>query len=219
MRICVITGGPNICELAADIALSCDKVLCADSGADFAFEHHLMPECIYGDLDSISEEGKLRINSLGIPVEIFPAEKDMTDTELVLSRISVDDEIILVCSLEGRIDHVMANLQIVMKMREVGYQITATDGLTDVIPMCSGDNVTIDELVNTEDAVISLIPDGTNAVVKNVVTSGLYYPINNVDIVGGSSFTVSNKLANGSTGFSVSIGEGNLFLVVTNKLL
>lgn len=219
MRIAIITGGPNIDDVAADIALSCDKVLCADSGADYAFNHHIMPECVYGDLDSISDEGKMRIDTLGIPVELFPVEKDMTDTELVLSKISVEDEIILICSLAGRIDHVMANLQILMKMHTNGYKITATDGVTDVIPMCDDEQIRVGELFDTESIVVSLVPASVDEVISDVTTEGLYYGLNNTQISGGSSYTISNKLIDGADEFTVAIGKGKLYVVVTNSSL
>lgn len=216
MRICIITGGPNIDPIAADLALECDKVLCADSGADFAFDNHVMPEIIYGDLDSISEEGKMRIDDLNIPVEVFPCEKDMTDTELVLSTIDKSDEILLVCSLSGRIDHVMANLQIALRMHSEGYKIALTDGITDVYPMCGEDELSIDSLLYPENVVVSLVPSGMDQIVEGVTTSGLYYPLDNASINGGSSFSISNKLQDGATAFSVKIRKGNMLVVTTD---
>jgi len=34
----------------------CDYVLCADRGADYAFKMGIVPDCIIGDMDSISPE-------------------------------------------------------------------------------------------------------------------------------------------------------------------
>ena len=56
MRIAVITGGP-IPDDASVIVSCCDKVICADSGVDFCLKHGIVPDTVYGDLDSISEEG------------------------------------------------------------------------------------------------------------------------------------------------------------------
>ncbi len=213
MRICVITGGPNISDASAAIAMECDSIICADSGADFAIRHNLPIAKVMGDLDSISEEGKSILSSRQIPVELFPVEKDMTDTELALRSIALDDEIVLICSLMGRIDHVTANVNLVSKLRQEGRKITATDGVTDIIPLAGNDSILLSGLADSDKLAVSLIPMCEN--VKGVTTDGLYYRLENADLTWGSTFSNSNKMSPDSKQLGVSIKEGKLIVILT----
>ncbi len=215
MRTLVIAGGPNINSCIASIAASCDKVLCADSGADFAVINGINIDCVIGDMDSISRETSDYLDIKNIPIEVYPPEKDMTDTELVLRSVDKNGEIILACSLTGRIDHVMANMNLILKLHEEGYDITATDGITDVIPMCGKETVSLKGIDNPESAVVSLILNKGD--VKGVTTEGLYYQLDKADLSFGSSFTVSNKLMPNNDSFSVTVEEGSLLVVITDS--
>lgn len=216
MRTLIITGGPNKNPAIKYIADTCDQIICADSGADFAFENNIHIDKVVGDLDSASESTKELIKRNNIPVEEFPPEKDMTDTELALRMIEdKTTEIILACSLKGRIDHVMTNMNLILKLHSEGYDITATDGLTDVIPLVGKESISLKGIVDPEYCAISLILNHKDC--KGVTTEGLYYELNNATIEYGSSLTVSNKLKSGYDAFSIHVEEGDLLVVITDS--
>ena len=215
MCIAVITGGPIYPE-ASSILLDAEAVYCADSGLDYCIANGIKPDRFYGDMDSISEEGKHYLQIAGIPVNIYECEKDKTDTELVLDNCPKDSKIILVCSLTGRIDHVVANLGLLIKFKELGYDITATDGVSDVIPLVGPSDISIEGGWD-EDLAVSLIPFA-NDKVTGVTTSNLYYELNDATLEATSSFSISNKPKAGVKSIGVSIRAGRMLITLTKAV-
>lgn len=213
MRTVVIAGGPDISvDFLSNEITAGDFILCADSGVDYAVASGIVPHKVMGDLDSISEEGKNFIDSRRIPLEIFPVEKDMTDTELALRSVSKEDDILLVCSLTGRIDHVISNVNLAGKLHAEGYNLTVTDGVSHIIPLCGNESVNIG-VMDSENMTVSLIPYDEE--VTGVTTKGLYYELNDAPLKWGSSFSVSNKVVSGGTSFEISVKSGKLGVFVT----
>ena len=215
MRIAVITGGP-IPDDASVIVSCCDKVICADSGVDFCLKHGIVPDTVYGDLDSISEEGIDFVEKRSIPLEKHPSHKDETDTDIALSACPYDSEVVLVCSLTGRLDHVITNMGLLIKYKESGMDITATDGVTDVIPLVGEDRIAVEGISGNQTAV-SLIPFATDHV-TGLTTENLIYPLKDATVEAASSLYVSNEPSEGSRGFAVSMKTGRLLIVISPSL-
>jgi thiamine pyrophosphokinase len=89
-----------------------DTILCADGGANYAYELGLKPDCIIGDLDSIKPEVKKYFETCQVDFHKYSPRKDFTDMQLVLSTALElgADEIVLLGTLGGRLDHTLANL-------------------------------------------------------------------------------------------------------------
>lgn len=211
----VISGGPSIYDDAAVIISDFEPevIYCADSGADFALNHNIRPTRVFGDMDSVSAEGRVLIEKLNIPITVYPVEKDKSDTEICLRELSDEDEILLVCSMSGRVDHLWTNLNLISKLHSEGYSVTATDGVTDVIPMRDGETVSLGGIIGASKLSISLIP--LTPEVKGVTISGVKYPLNDATLIFGDSYSHGNSLADGSDSFSVTVGEGLLSIVIT----
>ncbi len=87
-----------------------DNLICAaDSGLDLALSAGFFPDGIVGDMDSISDKSLLN-RFPADTVEIYPEDKDETDTELGLSwlRKRGCGDIIIIGGGEGRLDHTLA---------------------------------------------------------------------------------------------------------------
>lgn len=216
MHIAVITGGP-IFDEAAILLEDCDLIYCADSGADYAIRNGYKPDKVFGDFDSIEPETRVILDKLSIPMEVYPVEKDETDTEIILNSISKEDEIFLICSLTGRIDHVTANMQLLINKRKEGYRITATDGVTDLIPMSGKDSISLG-LEYSENIAVSLIPMDFETECTGVTSEGLYYELNSINIKSGKTLSFSNKLKAGADSFSIKMESGNLLVCITNSM-
>jgi len=222
MRFVIVTGGPLHVE-AADVVSGFlqapdTTVIACDSGCDFLSKFGIIPSLVVGDMDSISDSGLEFISANNIPVEKYPVEKDWTDTEIALKKASKDDEIILVCPLSGRIDHVMANLGLAMKLRTDGYKITVSDGISVCFPLSGEDSAECSLRVFKDDAAVSLIPFSFETPVSGVTTEGLYYPLNDASLIAGSSYSFSNHPEKGAYSIKVSIKSGKLLLVVTKAV-
>ena len=213
----VIAGGPN-----KDLKplLSClseaEKIICADSGADALVPFDIVPDVVWGDMDSISAETKEYLVNKQVPSRLFPIEKDMTDSELCLRSVPMDKKILFVTSLQGRPDHVVSNLLLTMRLHLEGYDITATDGKTWVFPL-SGECVwSVPEGILSAGNTCSLIPLGSGA--AGVSAKGMKYTLENKDLIPGSSFTVSNEFDMGKKEHGFEMKSGTMLVIVTPKV-
>jgi thiamine pyrophosphokinase len=212
MRAVIFAGGPGIApDRAASIASECDIILAADGGADIACASGVMPQKVIGDLDSIDPQTVDFLKHKCVPLEQFPTEKDMTDSELCLNEVPDEAEVILICSLSGRPDHVLSNMMMAVKAHAEGRDITLTDGVNDFIPLCGPDEISISGIQNPEDLAISLIPFTE---VKGVTSEGLYYKLDDTDLIPGSSLSVSNKVEQGSDSFVIHVNSGKMGVLI-----
>ena len=212
----VIAGGPNKdLEPILPTLSEAESVICADSGADALRPYDIIPDVVYGDMDSISGETLKWLEDHQVSRRLFPVEKDMTDSELCLTGIPKEKKILFVTSLLGRLDHVMANLLLVMRLKEEGYDISATDGRTWVYPLCGECSWRVpDRLLNSENT-CSLIPLGKG--VYSVSTVGMKYPLSDRDILPGSSLTVSNEFDMTKEEHGFDMKAGTMLVIVTRK--
>ena len=222
MRCVIVTGGP-LPSKAADVIRGFagepdTKIIACDSGCDFLASVNIIPSVVIGDMDSITGAGLEFISSNNIPVEKYPVEKDWSDTEIALMKTDINDEVILVCPVSGRIDHVIANLGLVIKYRSEGRKITVTDGITVCIPLSGEDRAELDVSSYNDEASVSLIPGSFDTPVTGVTTEGLYYPLTDAALIAGSSFSFSNHPEKGAKKIAVSIKSGKLLLVVTKAV-
>lgn len=222
MLYVIVTGGPLQPEAAAVIKslTGSDEdtvVIACDSGTDFLASHGIIPDMVIGDMDSISDSGLEFIKKNNIFTEKYPVEKDWTDTEIALEK-SMDNDVVLICPVAGRIDHVMANLGLVLKLKSQGKSISITDGITYCYPLYGEDSATADVTPYKGHAAVSLIPCDFSNPVTGVTTEGLYYPLEDADLNFGSSFSFSNKPLGNASFIRVSIRSGLLLLVVTDAV-
>lgn len=107
----ILTGGrrPSFDLLAREIRWA-DGIICADGGYD-ALAH--VPEklkLVIGDFDSSHRLEELKAKNL--PIEILPAEKDETDTEMAVLRMLefAPEEIHILGATGSRWDHSVATI-------------------------------------------------------------------------------------------------------------
>lgn len=219
MRWVIITGGPNLHydTLKEEIHFD-DRIVCADSGALHAKRMGLVPDKLMGDLDSIDPDTLAWIRELKVPLEVFPVEKDMTDSELCLREIPPDQEILLVCSLSGRPDHVLSNLLLAGQLIREGVHLTITDGYTWAYPLMGPAEFRLDFKKwdtprERRGLVVSLLPLFSE--VSKVSTIGLHYPLKDSLLLPGSSFSVSNRVEKSAPEIGVDFKEGVLMIIIT----
>ena len=211
MRYYVVTGGP-LTSKASEI-LGEGKVIAADRGIDFCLKYGIRPDLAVGDMDSVSEAGLETIKKDGVKIETYPVEKDFTDTELALTYVPDNEEITLVCPLNGRLDHIIANLQIASSLHAEGRDIILDDGCSEVHFLSGTESVTVKTDRWGSESAVSVVP--LSSVVKGVTLEGLYYTLDNAEIYFGKTLSFSNKPAEGVSEFTVSIKEGNAAVIVS----
>ena len=219
MRYIIVTGGPlpqESAKLIKELSASDeDTILIAcDGGCDILARNNIVPDLVVGDMDSISEEGLDFINSHNVFIEKYPVEKDWTDSEIALGKTG-DEEVILVTPDSGRLDHVIANLQLALKLKSEGKKITITDGITYCYPLSGEDSIDIDISSMQKPLSVSLVPWDFSRPVTGVTTKGLYYPLENAELNAGSSFSFSNHPTYENGRIAIEIKGGVLLVIVT----
>ena len=128
MRICVIIAGGDV---TGTIDIPEDAyVICADCGLRHAHAQGIVPDLILGDFDSYTEA-----LPEGIPVLRLPVEKDVTDTFRAVQygeEQGIGHFHIYGAFGGARIDHSIANLQMLRYLYERGEGAVLYHGSTTV---------------------------------------------------------------------------------------
>ncbi|MTH52698.1 thiamine diphosphokinase [Bacillus mangrovi] len=179
-----------------------------DRGVLYLSERSIpMVEAI-GDFDSITAEEREALENRHLSLNMYPSEKDKTDTELALDwAISQNPELIRIYGATGgRLDHFFANIYLMMKQTESGIPIQIADQYNIISLLESGVHT-----IKEEEAFpyISFIPINGDA--GQLTLEGFKYPLKNRHIPFGSTLCISNELIH-HTG-TVSFSSGILMMI------
>jgi thiamine pyrophosphokinase len=184
-------------------------VVAADGGARHAAKLGLAIDRWVGDGDSVSPGDLATLRAAGIPVDLVPAAKDETDTELAL-RAAVDDGAARVTILGAtggaRLDHALANVAL-LAHPVLGDRPAALLDAASRVRLVRGPGGL--ELVGRIGDLVSLIPFGGDAL--GVRTDGLEYPLDGDSLPFGVARGVSNVRLRERASVSL---EGGAILVV-----
>lgn len=124
---CIIfaNGEYGVIDEYKEIIQEADIIICADGGANYAYEINILPECIIGDMDSINEDVKDYFTNKKVEFKKYPRRKDFTDTQLALEEAEERGatEITLLGTLGKRLDHTLANIYSCMDLAMKGISI------------------------------------------------------------------------------------------------
>jgi thiamine pyrophosphokinase len=197
----------------AGLAKQADTVIAADGGALVLERAGRRPDLVVGDLDSLGDDDRKRLERAGAKFEVHPKEKEQTDAELALVAAVQRgaDEIVVVGAFGGaRLDHLMGNLlllahedfaaiDVALVTERATFRSILGPGILELDGQ-PGDWVTLEPLSD---------------VARGVATDGLRYPLRNEELVRGSTRGVSNELT--ARRGSVEVGEGLLLVAVTTR--
>ena len=109
------------------MAAESDFLLCADSGLDAAIAAGVRPDAVIGDFDSARPESIAYMERENLPHIVYPAIKDDTDG-MACARYLLEhrpEEVVFVGAGGGRIDHWMANFQLLIYLEKNGIRARA----------------------------------------------------------------------------------------------
>ena len=202
--ILVVTGGESIADLEVlGRNAVYDLVIAADSGLDRVRLLGRTPQVVVGDLDSATAGAIEWAEKAGASFERHRTDKHHTDLELALRRALSEqpDVIELVGGSGGRPDHWLANLGLLAAAAGPGRTVRAWMGSWRV-------DVVIAESPFVDAAepggLLSLVAVGGDA--RGVSTTGLIYPLDDEDLLWGSSRGISNVFAGGPVRVEVRSG-------------
>ncbi len=205
MKLCQIVGAGDF-DPAVFTRYDGALLIAADRGYLNLTENGYTPELLVGDFDSL---GFVPAFS---PIIRHPAEKDDTDMELAV-QCGLDrgcDTFILYGALGGRLDHTLANLQLLSRLSKAGCRAfiagsgTAAASVTDGT-LCFNENAA---------GTISVFALGERA--EGVTLKGLKYPLTDAVLTCDDPLGVSNEF----TGLpsSVTVKSGTLTVLWSGTL-
>jgi thiamine pyrophosphokinase len=186
-------------------------VIAADGGSRHASSLGLRIDRWVGDGDSIPAGDLDALREAGIPIDLVPAEKDETDTELAL-RAALDSgaaRVTILGALGGpRLDHALANVALLAHPALDDREAEVLDGRSRIRLLRGPASLALD---GPPGDLISLIPFGTDA--DGVRTEGLRYPLQGETLVLGAARGLSNVRVAGAA--SVALRTGSILVVET----
>lgn len=203
-KICTIICGAPCGKFPRELAEG--FIIAADRGLDYALEAGISPDIAVGDFDS----AKSAVPS-GIETVKFPPEKDYSDAELA-AKIALErgfDEIKLLCSLGGRLDHTIANIQLAYSLKKRGVSAELFGGgerayvlenETREIPAFSG--------------YLSVFAYEKSAVISE---SGVKYPTEKVEFTNEFPLGLSNEITEKSAKITVHSGAALIILAENGR--
>ena len=179
-------------------------VICADGGYKHFAALGLKPNLIIGDFDSY--KGELPSD---IPIVTMPVEKDDTDTGLCISYAieAGYNDITIIGGIGGRMDHTIANIQLMSGASEKGIDIRMLSDGNSATILRKG-SLELPRIENTNVSLFSL-SDKT----KGVTLTGFHYPLTGATLTHTFPLGVSNQID--SDRGIISIDEGILLIVVS----
>jgi len=211
MEINILAGGPE--DLLPDLNLYTNKDsiwIGADRGVFHLLKRGIKPSVAFGDFDSVTPQELAIIENKVEKLKQFKPEKDETDMELALNwALEQNPETIrLFGATGGRLDHLLANLQLLVKPLQDGRstEVVLIDRSNTVF--CKGPgSYQINRIASEK--YISFVP--LTPAVSGLTLKGFKYPLEHRHISLGSTLCISNELINDSGTFSFS--EGILIVI------
>ena len=177
-------------------------IYCADGGANICYELNLIPNEIYGDLDSIQNEVKKFYQEQNVKFIKFKIEKDYTDSELLLNEIQNKYDIIYcIAGLGGSIDHELTNINLLDKYSNLIF-ISEKEKIFKI-----DSDSKFNDMINTKISFVIFSDE-----VKALTLKGFKYNIENLDIKKGEARCISNIIIENEA--NLSIKSGSLLCVI-----
>lgn len=204
MKDAVIVSGGNIeKDFALDLLRKIVEqngraqvlVLAADRGVQFFEDTSFRPDCVVGDFDSISRKARAFLEDLslgGTKIRRLKPEKDDSDTQSALMQAveAGAKTIYLLGATGGRIDHLLANLELLTLGQTLGVRVILVDARNYITLIPSGTALTRSSQFGNY---ISFFPVGGD--VEGLTLRGFKYPLTRHRLtVADSGLTLSNEL-------------------------
>jgi len=204
----VIMAGARLETLpAADLLGPADLLVAADHGADTLLALGLVPHVLIGDMDSVTAETRAALEARGVETVVLPVAKDETDLEMAL-RLVADrgaQRIDVFGALGGpRLDHLLGAVFLLGAPWLHGRDVRLRHPRQDMW-LVGGDTA----VRGHSGDLVSLLP--LAAMVEDVRTDGLLYPLRGERLLQAASRGVSNQLAGEQA--RIRHGAGDLLVI------
>ncbi|WP_156851185.1 thiamine diphosphokinase [Bartonella refiksaydamii] len=182
------------------------RVIAADGGMRHAAALNVIPELWLGDFDSSDQS--LIDKYCDVSREVFPSDKDMTDSALACERaLQNGAKRLILCGAFGgeRSDHSLSHMTQALVMAEKGIAVLLTSGFEEgwpVLPKPFSYDL-------PEGCLFSIIGFSD---LHGLTLSGVKWPLCDKNVSFGSSLTLSNRICGT---FSCQLGSGKAILLAS----
>ncbi len=188
-RILIFSGG-NLGPWALKHIRDEDLLVGVDRGAIFLIRHEYVPHYAIGDFDSVTEEELEQIRGRCNKIDCYdPVDKDYTDTELAfewaLSRRP--REIVMLGVIGSRIDHTLANIQLLTRGLQKGISCRIIDEKNEIMLIDRPTTLRKGRFDH-----VSLLP--MTQEVSGITLNGFKYPLQDATLTIGQTLGISNVL-------------------------
>ena len=186
--------------------------IAADRGLEFFMETGMMPDVAIGDFDSLSSEGKEYIKSHPrLRVQRLKPEKDDSDTQsaMKLAIAGGASRILILGCFGTRLDHVMANIELMVLAEKAGIQLVLMDRHNYMTLASDGMILKRDSRFGRY---VSFFPLGTE--VTGLTLTGFKYPLEHYTLTAADcGLTVSNEILEDTA--EVHFDSGRLLMIMS----
>ena len=209
----IVSGGTIQDEFALQVVRESapQYIIAVDSGLDFCYRNGVVPTHIVGDFDSVEPEVIAHYKEkTTIPIREFNPVKDATDTEIAV-RLALElgiEQLWILGATGTRLDHVMANIQVLKILLEQGVRAWIVDEHNRISLWEKEIRLLDKESFGTH---FSIFPFGE--VVRDVCIKGAKYPLCNYEMTNEESRCVSNERMDKEV--IITFSEGIIILMET----
>ncbi len=191
MKVIIISGGnPPSKELLIKEITEDSFLIGADSGANCLYCYNIKPDLLVGDFDSIDENVLDYFKKNNCIIDVYPTEKDFTDTEIAVRKaISMKpNEIVLLGCTGSRVDHLLGNIGMLKICLVNSINACIKDGNNNIRLIDS--STSLDGVVGETFSVQSYGDE-----IIGLTIEGAKYPLDNYNLKIGQSISISNEFA------------------------
>ena len=179
------------------------EVFAADHGLDCCRKNSIIPDYILGDGDSAAPDTWTWGKNLGVPIEEFPVAKDLTDTQLALTKMKKAPLILITGAFGGRFDHLYS---LMFSCAQQKVPCIISDEQETIAFVKKDEELTFH--FNVQPQAISLLP--FTAACTGVTINNVRWPLTNATLTQTFPNAISNELLPDQSKLTVNIQQGIL---------
>lgn len=192
-------------------------IIGVDKGVGFLHQHQITPDYIVGDFDSLDPDiVKYYKEETDVPIREFNPVKDASDTEIAL-RLAMNiggKEITILGATGNRVDHLWANIQILMIAYRGGAKATILDPFNKIYLIDGETHIKKSEAYGKY---FSVFPLGES--VLGFTITGAKYPLRDHTLTAYDSLCVSNQIVEDEVVISFPMGIVILMETTDSKVV
>lgn len=185
-----------------------DYIIAADGGANFLYERRENIDYIVGDMDSINENALSYYEQRCTEIEKLNKKKDITDSERAVEVIETlgYSRIIMLGAYGDRIDHFLANLDLLYLADKKGIRLTMVNKKNTINLFKQGTHI-VDADIGQTVSFNTISGD-----VYGITLEGFEYLLKDSDMKQGSFHMTSNVVI--SENPTITIKKGSILCII-----